>query len=81
MHPDDKEKTSFILKRDTYYYKRIPFGLKNVGATFQRLTKKIFFSMLGKTIEVYIDDMLVKFAGAKEACRALRRMLQCVEEE
>ena len=36
------------------------FGLKNVGATYQRPVTKMFRSLLGKTIEVYIDDMLVK---------------------
>ena len=38
----------------------MPFGLKNVGATYQRLVTKIFRPLLGKTMEVYIDDMLVK---------------------
>ena len=38
----------------------MPFGLKNVGATYQRLVTKMFRLLLGKTIEVYIDDMLVK---------------------
>ena len=66
MHLDEEKKTSFISKRCTYYYKRMPFGLKNAGATFQRLTDKIFSSMLGKTMEVYIDDMLVKFVNAKK---------------
>ena len=41
-------------------YNVIPFGLKNVGATYQRLVTKMFKPLLGKTIEVYIDDMLVK---------------------
>ena len=36
------------------------FGSKNVGATYQRLVTKMFRWLLGKTIEVYIDDMLVK---------------------
>ena len=36
------------------------FGLKNVGATYQRLVTKMFRPLLGKTMEVYIDDMLVK---------------------
>ena len=38
----------------------MPFGLKNVGATYQRLVTKIFRPLIGKTVEVYIDDMLVK---------------------
>ena len=66
MHPNDKEKTLFISKRGTYYYKRMLFRLKNIGATFQRLTNKMFSNMLGKTMEVYIDDMLVKSVDAKK---------------
>ena len=65
MHLDDEEKTSFISERGTYCYKRMPFGLKNAGATFQRLTNKMFSSMLGKIMEVYIDDMLVKSINVK----------------
>ena len=38
----------------------MPFGLKNVGVTYQRLVTKIFRPLLGETMEVYIDDMLVK---------------------
>ena len=38
----------------------MPFGLKNVGATYQRLVTKMYRQLLGKTMEVYIDDMLVK---------------------
>ena len=38
----------------------MPFRLKNVGATFQRLVTKMFQPLLGKTMEVYIDDMLIK---------------------
>ncbi|KAI5351091.1 hypothetical protein L3X38_003982 [Prunus dulcis] len=42
MHEHDKTKTSFIIKRRTYCYKVMPFGLKNTGATYQRLVNKIF---------------------------------------
>ena len=60
MHPLDAEKTSFITPHGLYYYNVIPFGLKNVRATYQRLVLKMFRPLLGSTMEVYIDDMLVK---------------------
>ncbi|KAG7578907.1 Reverse transcriptase domain [Arabidopsis thaliana x Arabidopsis arenosa] len=60
MHPDDREKTAFITDRGIYCYKVMPFGLKNAGATYQRLVNRMFSEKLGKTMEVYIDDMLVK---------------------
>ena len=66
MNPDDQEKTSFITKRGTYCYKVMPFGLKNAGATYQRLVNKMFSTQLGRTMEVYIDDMLVKSSKAND---------------
>ena len=61
MNPDNREKTAFITDRGTYCYKVMPFGLKNAGATYQRLVNRMFSEQLGKTMEVYIDDKLVKF--------------------
>ncbi|XP_048608335.1 uncharacterized protein LOC125584234 [Brassica napus] len=58
MHPDDREKTAFITDRGTYCYKVLPFGLKNTGATYQRLVNRMFADQLGNTMEEYIDDML-----------------------
>ena len=66
MNPDDREKTAFITDRGTYCYKVMPFGLKNAGATYQRLVNRMFSKQLGKTMEVYIDDMLVKSLKAKD---------------
>ena len=43
-----------------FWYNVMSFGLKNVGATYQRLVTKMFRPLLGKTMEIYIDDMLVK---------------------
>ena len=60
MYPPNAEKTAFITPYGLFYYNVIPFGLKNVGATYQRLVTKMFKPLLGKTMEVYIDDMLVK---------------------
>ena len=60
MHPPDMNKTPFITPQGLFYYNVTPFGLKNVGATYQRLVTKMFKPLLGKTMEVYIDNMLVK---------------------
>ena len=60
MSLENQEKTSFITDRGIYCYKVMPFGLKNVGATYERLINKMFNEYLGKTMEVYIDDRLVK---------------------
>ncbi|KAJ9542341.1 hypothetical protein OSB04_028847 [Centaurea solstitialis] len=60
MHTDDQEKTAFMTDKGIYCYKVMPFGLKNAGSTYQRLVKMMFKEHLGRTMEVYIDDMLVK---------------------
>ena len=60
MYPSDEEKTSFITPHGLFCYNVMPLGLKNAGATYQRLVTKMFRPLLGKTIEVYIDDMLIK---------------------
>ena len=49
-----------FITHGLYYYNVMPFGLKNVGATYQRLVTEIFRPLLGNTIEAYIDDMLIK---------------------
>ena len=60
MHLPDVEKTNFIKPHGLYYYDVMRFGLKNAGATYQRLVTKIFRPLLGNTMEAYINDMLVK---------------------
>ena len=65
MDPDDQENTSFVTGQGTYCYRVMPFGLKNVGATYQRLVNKMFQKPIGTSMEVYIDDMLVKSTTAE----------------
>ena len=60
MDKDNQEKTSFITSQGLYCYKVMPFGLKNAGATYQRLVNLIFSHQIGRNVEVYVDDMLVK---------------------
>ncbi|WP_271039623.1 reverse transcriptase domain-containing protein [Agrobacterium sp. ST15.13.040] len=60
MDPEDEEKTAFITEGGTYCYIRMPFGLKNAGATYQRLMNKVFKDQMGRNMEVYVDDMIVK---------------------
>ncbi|CAL2277090.1 unnamed protein product [Prunus armeniaca] len=60
MDPADSEHTAFITDRGLYCYNVMPFGLKNVGATYQRLVNRIFAKHIGGIMEVYVDDMLVK---------------------
>ena len=56
----NEEKTTFVTPHGLYYYKIMSFALKNVGATYQRLMIKIFKPLIGRTVEVYFDDIVVK---------------------
>ncbi|KAK4403112.1 Transposon Ty3-G Gag-Pol polyprotein [Sesamum angolense] len=57
---DDQEKTSFLTDQGIFCYNVMPFGLKNTGATYQRLVNNMFREQIGRNMEVYIDDMMVK---------------------
>ena len=60
MAPDAMEKTTFVTIRGTFCYKVMPFGLKNIAATYQRAMVTLFHEMMHKEIEVYVDDMISK---------------------
>ena len=59
MHPRDECKTAFMTETCSYCYKVMPFGLKNAGATYQRLMDQVLPPMLGRNVQAYIDDMVV----------------------
>ena len=80
MHPPDAEKTSFITPYGLYCYNVMPFGLKNAGATYQRLVTKMFRPLLGNTMEVYIDDMLVKFKQRPDHAAHLQQIFDLIRE-
>ncbi|XP_071928199.1 uncharacterized protein [Coffea arabica] len=60
MSEEDQEKTAFYTDRGTYCYTTMPFGLKNAGATYQRLINRLFQNQIGRNVETYVDDILVK---------------------
>ncbi|XP_073119968.1 uncharacterized protein [Henckelia pumila] len=57
---EDQDKVSFTTSHGTFCYRVMPFGLKNAGATYQRLMDRVFASQIGRNMEVYVDDILVK---------------------
>ncbi|GJW10703.1 reverse transcriptase domain-containing protein [Tanacetum coccineum] len=60
MAESDEEKTTFHTSQGVYCYTKMPFGLKNADATYQRLVDKAFDSQVGRNIEVYVDDLVIK---------------------
>ena len=73
MASEDMEKTSFITEWGTYYYRVMPFGLKNAGATYQRAATTLFHDMMHRDVEVYVDDMIVKSRNRADHLAALQR--------
>ncbi|RDX88244.1 Retrovirus-related Pol polyprotein, partial [Mucuna pruriens] len=80
MHLQDEEKTTFITNEGAFCYRVMPFGLKNAGATYQRLMDKIFKGILGEDIEVYVDDMVARSQGMEQHCSALGRIFGILRE-
>ena len=72
----DQEKTTFVTPTVNYYYKVMPFGLKNARSTYQRMITRMFEPQLGKNIEVYIDDMVVKSKVVSEHMGNLRNIFE-----
>jgi hypothetical protein len=56
IKPEDQHKTTFICSWGTFAYRKMPFGLKNVGATFQRAMSFAFHD-LKHIVEAYLDDL------------------------
>ena len=80
MDQDDQEKTSFVTGQGTYCYRVMPFGIKNAGATYQRLVNRMFQKQIGTFMEVYIDDMLVKSTTSELHIDHLSEVFQILRE-
>jgi hypothetical protein len=78
MAEEDHGKTSFITDRGLYCYKVMPFGLKNAGATYQRLVNRMFEKQMGRNVEVYVDDMLVKSTKALDHVSDLKETFDTI---
>jgi len=60
MAPEDQKATAFRTPKGIFSYKVMPLGLKNTGASYQRVMQTIFEDMLHKTLECYVNDLVVK---------------------
>nr|GEW52931.1 reverse transcriptase domain-containing protein [Tanacetum cinerariifolium] len=60
MSKEDEQKTALYTNQRTYCYTKMPFGLKNAGATYQRLVDSILQRQLGRNLEAYVDDIVIK---------------------
>ncbi|XP_024037570.1 uncharacterized protein LOC112097200 [Citrus clementina] len=80
MYEPDEESTAFITNQGLFCYRVMPFGLKNAGATYQRLVNKVFKPLIGKTMEVYVDDMITKSKIPKEHVRHLEETFELLRK-
>ena len=60
MNESNQEKTAFITPWGVFCYKIMSFGLKNAGATYQKMVMNMFEPILSRTMDAYIDDIVVK---------------------
>nr|KYP41535.1 Transposon Ty3-I Gag-Pol polyprotein [Cajanus cajan] len=81
MYPRDEDKTTFVTESANYYYQVMPFDLKNAGATYQRLMDKIFHEQIGKNMEIYVDDMVVKSAETPSHVADLAEVFQSLRRQ
>ena len=78
MAPEDVSKTAFRVPGAVglFEYLVMTFGLKNAGATYQRAVNYIFHDLIGKLVEIYIDDVVVKYKSAGGHLEDLRQVLE-----
>ena len=80
MHLEDREKTIFITDQGLYCYKVMPFSLKNAGVMYQRLVNKMFQGQIGRNMDVYVDDILVKSAESLDHTHDLHEVFKTLKQ-
>nr|KAJ0203527.1 hypothetical protein LSAT_V11C500233290 [Lactuca sativa] len=79
MSTNDEEKTAFYTDNGTFCYTKMPFRLKNAGATYERLVDSLFTHQIGRNIEVYVEDMVIKILNESKLLRDVEETLQTLE--
>ncbi|GKA90569.1 reverse transcriptase domain-containing protein, partial [Tanacetum coccineum] len=80
MAKEDEEKTTFITSQGIFCYSKMSFGLKNAGATYQRLVDKAFQKQIGRNLEVYVDDLVIKSRTEQEVIRDIEETFKTLRE-
>ena len=75
VHLDDQEKTNFTTPWGTFMYAKMPFGLMNAGATFQRAMDIAFSEEKDKTVVVYLDDITIFSKKEEDPLKHLEKIL------
>ncbi|GJU80740.1 reverse transcriptase domain-containing protein [Tanacetum coccineum] len=77
---EDEEKTAFITSQGIFCYSKMLFGLKNVGSTYQRLVDKAFQKQIGRNLEVYVDDLVIKSRTEEEIIRDITETFKTLRQ-
>ena len=80
LDPNDRQKTAFSSLNGHYEYVRIPMGLKNLPATFQRLMDQVLLELQGTELFVYLDDIVIYAKDLKDYSKKVRRLLKQLNE-
>ncbi|GJV72025.1 reverse transcriptase domain-containing protein [Tanacetum coccineum] len=80
MAKEDEEKTAFIISQGIFCYTKVPFGLRNAGATYQRLVDKAFHKQISRNLEVYVDDLVIKSRTEDEIVRDIEETFKTLRE-
>ncbi|GJZ18622.1 reverse transcriptase domain-containing protein [Tanacetum coccineum] len=80
MEKEDEGKTTFITSQGIFCYTKMPFRLRNAGATYQRLVDKAFHKQIGRNLEVYIDDLVIKSRTEDEIVRDIEEWFKTLRE-
>ena len=80
MNVDDEEKTAFITPHGVFCYQMMPFGLKNAGATYQRTMQACLKELIGKIVQVYVDDIVVTTRTEDTLIADLRKVFAALNE-
>jgi hypothetical protein len=78
MKESDQLATSFITPFGMYCYLTMPFGLQNAGATYQRCMQHVFGDHIRRTVEAYVDDIVIKTRKANDLVNDLRVVFDCL---
>ncbi|GKB39289.1 reverse transcriptase domain-containing protein, partial [Tanacetum coccineum] len=76
MAEEDEDKTAFYAGEIVFCYKKMSFGLKNAGATYQRLVDNVFNHQIGRNLEAYVDDMVIKSTSEKEMLKDMQETFE-----
>lgn len=80
IHPKDIDKTAFSTADGHYEFLRMPFGLKNAPATFQRMMNEILREFIGKICYVYLDDIIIFSTSLQEHISAIEKIFKRLRE-